>query len=218
MRWLLAVVPVILAGCTTTPGDAGSAAPLRQEIQTMAQGPLEEAILGGGCFWCIEAVYDRIEGVVDAVSGYAGGTRPNPTYEQVTSGATGHAEVVRVRFDPSVIPYREILRVFFAMHDPTTRDRQGADVGPQYRSIILTHSAPQKETAQAVIRELEAADTFGAPIVTEIKDSGAFYPAEAYHQDYFANNPQQGYCRIVISPKVAKLRSAFTSRLKPEYR
>jgi peptide-methionine (S)-S-oxide reductase len=174
------------------------------------------APLGGGCFWCLEAVYDRLEGVKSITSGYAGGQVENPTYRQVSAGGTGHAEVVRVEFDPEVVDYATLLRVFFATHDPTTPDRQGPDVGPQYRSIILYESEEQRETAKQVVAELEAEDVFGAPIVTQLEPLETFYEAEEYHQDYYRDNPGQPYCRAVIDPKVAKLRASFAHRLKPE--
>ena len=174
----------------------------------------ETATLGGGCFWCLEAVYDQVRGVEDVVSGYSGGFVLNPTYRQVCDGKTGHAEVVRVEFDPTVITFREILEIFFAIHDPTTLNRQGADVGPQYRSAIFYHSPEQKATAQAVIAELNAAKVFDKPIVTEVTGVTKFYPAEDYHQEYYVNNTRQPYCRVVISPKVAKLRKNFAAKLK----
>jgi peptide-methionine (S)-S-oxide reductase len=176
--------------------------------------PLETATLGGGCFWCLEAVYDELKGVEDVVSGYAGGARPNPTYEQVCSGATGHAEVVQVTFDPAVASFRDILNVFFTIHDPTTLNRQGADIGTQYRSAIFTHSPEQAETARAVIADLETKKVWANPIVTEVTPLDTFYPAEDYHQEYFARNPHQGYCRAVIAPKVAKFRKQYLERLK----
>ena len=174
----------------------------------------ETATLGGGCFWCIEAVYERIQGVADAASGYAGGQAKDPTYDDVCSGTTGHAEVVQLRFDPKVTSYREILEIFFAMHDPTTPDRQGADVGSQYRSIILTHSPEQKATAEGLIRELTEEKVFDDPIVTQVAPFEVFYPAEISHQDYYARNPNAGYCRVVISPKIAKLKKTFAAKLK----
>jgi peptide-methionine (S)-S-oxide reductase len=174
----------------------------------------ELATLGGGCFWCLEAVYDELRGVVDVVSGYSGGHVPFPTYRQVCGGDTGHAEVVQITFDPAVISFRELLEVFFAIHDPTTRNRQGADVGPQYRSVIFYHSDAQRATAEQVIAELNAARLWPAPIVTEVVPFTAFYPAEDYHQEYFVNNPNQRYCRIVIAPKVAKFRQQFLARLR----
>lgn len=174
----------------------------------------ETATLGGGCFWCLEAVYERVEGVLGVRSGYAGGARPNPTYEQVCSGATGHAEVVEVRFDPDVIPYREILEIFFAIHDPTTLNRQGADVGTQYRSVVFTHSDEQRATAEALVGSLQGEGVWDAPIVTEIEPLQAFYVAEAHHQEYFRRNPHQPYCRVVVAPKVAKFRQRFAHRFR----
>lgn len=176
----------------------------------------ETATLGGGCFWCIEAVFERVAGIVDAESGYAGGHTENPTYDEVSSGATGHAEVVRLTFDPQAIRYREILEIFFAMHDPTTPDRQGADVGSQYRSLILYHSPAQKEVAEGLVRELTEEEVFDAPIVTGIAPFSGFTPAEISHQDYYARNPGQGYCRVVISPKIEKLKRTFRAKLKSE--
>jgi peptide-methionine (S)-S-oxide reductase len=174
----------------------------------------ETATLGGGCFWCLEAVYDEVSGVEDVMSGYSGGLVVNPTYRQVCDGKTGHAEVVRVTFDPAVITFREILEIFFAIHDPTTLNRQGADVGTQYRSAIFYHSPEQKATAQAVIAELNAARVYDKPIVTEVTGATRFYPAEDYHQEYFRKNPYQPYCQVVVSPKVAKLRKNFAAKLK----
>ncbi|MBN1564786.1 MAG: peptide-methionine (S)-S-oxide reductase MsrA [Anaerolineae bacterium] len=170
--------------------------------------------LGGGCFWCLEAVYDELNGVTDVVSGYAGGQVTDPTYKQVCSGTTGHAEVVQITFDPAVISFKDILQVFFTIHDPTTLNRQGADVGTQYRSAIFYHSPEQKAIAEQVIAEMTAAGIWDDPLVTEITPLDTFYAAEAYHQDYFANNPFQGYCRVVIAPKVAKFRQKFMDKLK----
>ncbi len=174
----------------------------------------EIATLGGGCFWCLEAVYKELRGVTSVTSGYAGGHVVNPSYKQVCSGTTGHAEVVQVRFDPAQVDYADVLRVFFTTHDPTTKDRQGNDVGPQYRSIILTHSDAQEATATAVMQEISAAKLWPAPLVTQIAPLGVFYPAEAEHHDYFARNPYSGYCQVVIAPKVAKFRKAFKDRLR----
>jgi peptide-methionine (S)-S-oxide reductase len=174
----------------------------------------EIATLAGGCFWCLEAVFDDLKGVEDVVSGYSGGKFPNPTYKQVCTGATGHAEVVQVTFDPYRISYKDILEVFFTIHDPTTLNRQGGDVGTQYRSAIFYHSPEQKTTAEQVIQELSAAHLWGRPIVTEIQPFTRFYPAEDYHQEYFAHNAQQPYCQIVIAPKVAKFRKHYLERLK----
>ena len=172
------------------------------------------ATFGGGCFWCLEAVFKELKGVESVVSGYAGGHLENPTYEQVCGGRTGHAEVVQISFDPKVVTYRDLLDVFFTIHDPTTKDRQGADVGPQYRSIILYHSPEQKTAAEQAIADLGAKGVWQGPIVTEIVPLEKFYPAESYHQDYFEQNPRQGYCQIVIAPKVAKFRKEFLAKLK----
>jgi len=177
---------------------------------------METTTLGGGCFWCLEAVYDQLKGVTDVVSGYAGGQVDNPTYKQVCSGRTGHAEVVQVTFDPAVISFEDILDVFFTIHDPTTLNRQGADVGTQYRSAIFTHSPEQKAAAEAVIRRVEEQGLWPNPIVTEVALLDVFYPAENYHQEYYENNPNAGYCRVVIAPKVAKFRKAYLDKLKKE--
>ena len=174
----------------------------------------EVATLAGGCFWCLEAVFDDLKGVEDVVSGYSGGKFPNPTYQQVCTGATGHAEVVQVTFDPARISYKDILEVFFTIHDPTTLNRQGGDVGTQYRSAIFFHSPEQKATAEQVIQKLTAARLWARPIVTEIQPFTKFYPAEDYHQEYFANNARQPYCQIVIAPKVAKFRKQYLEQLK----
>jgi peptide-methionine (S)-S-oxide reductase len=174
----------------------------------------EIATLGGGCFWCLEAVFDELRGVDEVVSGYAGGNVPDPTYEQVCTGTTGHAEVVRVTFDPAVISFREILEVYFSIHDPTTLNRQGADVGTQYRSVIFYHTPEQKGIAEEVIAELEEAGIWDDPIVTEVTPSGAFYGSEYYHQEYFRRNQGQPYCQVVIAPKVAKFRKQHLDRLK----
>jgi len=179
-----------------------------------ANNQLESATLGGGCFWCLDAVYRGVNGVHEVVSGYAGGHVDTPTYQQVCTGTTGHAEVVRITFDPSVIPFDELLGIFFSIHDPTTKDRQGADVGPQYRSIVLAESDAQAEAARAMIASLDAEGVFRAPIVTEVEPLEVFHAAEAYHQNFFANNPGQGYCAAVIEPKVAKFRSKYAHLLK----
>jgi len=174
----------------------------------------EVATLGGGCFWCLEAVFDELRGVESVVSGYAGGAVPNPTYRQVCAGTTGHAEVVQVAFDPREVSFRELLEVFFTIHDPTTLNRQGADVGTQYRSAVFYHTPEQEATAREVIARLGAEGLWGAPVVTEVAPLGEFYPAEDYHQEYFARNSEQPYCRAVVAPKVAKLRKHFLERLK----
>jgi peptide-methionine (S)-S-oxide reductase len=171
----------------------------------------EQATLGGGCFWCLEAVYQRLQGVRQVVSGYAGGATPNPTYKQVCTGVTGHAEVVQITFDPAVVSFNEILEIFFTIHDPTTPNRQGADVGTQYRSVIFYHSEAQHTTAEKVMVEIQS--LWSNPIVTEIVPLDMFYPAEDYHQNYFNNNPYQGYCMAVVAPKVAKFRQKYADRL-----
>jgi len=176
----------------------------------------EIATLGGGCFWCLEAVFKELRGVTGLMSGYAGGTVERPSYQQVCAGTTGHAEVVQVKFDPDQLAYADLLRVFFAIHDPTTRDRQGNDVGTQYRSIILTHSDAQRQTAEQVMREIAAAKIWRAPLVTEVVPLQTFFPAEAEHHDYFARNPWSGYCQVVVAPKVAKFRKQFLDRLKQQ--
>ena len=191
------------------PTNEGSAA-----TESASELATELATLGGGCFWCLEAVFDRLEGVEDVVSGYCGGQLENPSYEEICQGDTGHAEVVAIRFNPGVIGYRELLEVFFAIHDPTTRNRQGNDVGTQYRSVIFTHSDEQAAVARASIAELESAQLFAAPIVTEIVPSPRFWPAEGYHRQYYARNGRQPYCQFVVAPKVAKLREKFAARLK----
>jgi peptide-methionine (S)-S-oxide reductase len=176
-------------------------------------GEREVATLGGGCFWCLDAVYRQLRGVENVVSGYAGGTKPNPTYREVCTGLTGHAEVVQITFDPSAISYRDLLDVFFTIHDPTTVDRQGGDIGPQYRSIVLYHSPEQERVAHEAIAAVEAEKIWDDPIVTQVEALRVFYPAEQYHQDYFTNNPRQSYCQAVIAPKVAKFRRKFLERL-----
>lgn len=175
---------------------------------------LERAVLGGGCFWCLEAVYEDVAGVREVVSGYAGGHDPAPDYESVCSGRTGHAEVVEVVFDPSVVTYRELLDVFFRIHDPTTLNRQGADVGTQYRSIILTADETQRRIAEAAVREENASEYWGRDLVTQIVPLETFHRAEEYHQDYFRRNPGQGYCQAVVAPKLRKFREAFPEKRK----
>lgn len=171
------------------------------------------ALLGGGCFWCLEAVFSELRGVTRVESGYAGGTQPNPSYREVCTGTTGHAEVVQVRYDPTVIAYRDLLTVFFSIHDPTTLNRQGADVGTQYRSIILYQTPEQKQVAEEMIAELNASGAWSSPIVTEVAPTAHFYAAEEYHKDYYRLNASQPYCRAVIDPKVAKFRKQFSARL-----
>lgn len=172
-----------------------------------------KATIGGGCFWCLEAVYQEVDGVSSVVSGYAGGTTANPTYRQVCTGTTGHAEVVQLTYATDVISYRDLLEIFFTIHDPTTKDREGPDVGPQYRSIVLHHDEEQRRVAETVIEELEENEVFSDPIVTEVEPLEVFYPAEEGHQNYFENNPSQPYCQSVISPKVTKLRRKHADKL-----
>lgn len=174
----------------------------------------EIAVFGGGCFWCTEAIYEELKGVISVAPGYAGGNRPNPTYEQVCAGVTGHAEVIRVEFDPSQISYNDLLTVFFATHDPTTLNRQGNDVGTAYRSIILTTTETQKREAETFIQDLDSSDPGGKPIVTEIKPLDTFYEAEDYHKQYYSRNVLQPYCQVVINPKVRKLKEKFAQLLK----
>lgn len=175
---------------------------------------LSTATLGGGCFWCLDAVFRELRGVHSVVSGYAGGRVPNPTYREVCSGRTGHAEVVQVTFDPEELSYEDLLRIFFTIHDPTTLNRQGADVGTQYRSAIYHHDDAQRQAAERIIQEFTGAGVWADPIVTEVAPLTSFFPAEDYHQDYFRKNPQQPYCQAVVAPKVAKLRKAFFQRLR----
>lgn len=174
----------------------------------------EVAIFAGGCFWCLEAVFTELDGVDSVESGYIGGSLPNPSYQAVCTGLTGHAEAVRITFDPGRISYTDLLTVFFATHDPTTLNRQGHDTGTQYRSAIFTTTPEQRTAAEDVMAQLEKERVFSDPIVTQVEEAGAFYKAEAYHDDYYRRNPEQGYCRVVIDPKVAKFRKQFTSRLK----
>ncbi len=178
------------------------------------QPTLATAVLGGGCFWCLDAVFRELEGIHSVESGYAGGQAANPTYEQVCGGDTGHAEVVRIGFDPAVVTFPDLLRVFFTLHDPTTRNRQGNDVGTQYRSVIFCADEGQRRAAQSVIAELTAQGLWRDPVVTEIADPAPFHPAETYHQDYFERNGSQPYCAYVVAPKVAKFRKAWAQRLK----
>ncbi len=193
--------------------DAGTPGAQGSEARSAGSGR-EVATLAGGCFWCIEAVFAELKGVERVVSGYSGGTVPNPTYRQVCTGSTGHAEAIQITFDPKVVSFREILDVFFTVHDPTTLNRQGPDEGPQYRSAIFYHSDAQKAAAEQVIRELAAARVWRDPIVTEVTPSQAFYQAEDYHQEYFKLHGEQPYCRAIISPKIAKFRARYRGKLK----
>jgi peptide-methionine (S)-S-oxide reductase len=179
-----------------------------------SQGNMEVATLGGGCFWCVEAAFDEIRGVVKVESGYSGGEVTSPTYEQVCTGATGHAEVVQVTFDPNIISFKEVLEIFFTAHDPTTLNRQGADVGSQYRSVIFYHNEKQKEIAELVIEELDAEKLWDSPIVTQVEPFKNFYKAEEYHRRYFSRHPEAAYCRVVIAPKIVKLRKKYREKLK----
>lgn len=178
------------------------------------ENKFETIVLGGGCFWCLDPLFSDLRGVEAVVVGYSGGSIPNPPYKLVCTGMTKHAEVVEVKFDPQVVRLEDLLRVFFTIHDPTTLNRQGADTGPQYRSVIFYNSPEQEATARAILAEVEAAKIWPNPIVTEITALTAFYPAEEYHQKYFANNPDAGYCRVVIAPKVAKFRKHYLENLK----
>jgi peptide-methionine (S)-S-oxide reductase len=216
MRHVLITLTALLltlpaASCTAGDPDRPSPTP---EPATMSDPTTAVATFGAGCFWCVEAVFDQIDGVLSVTSGYSGGHVPNPTYDQVTSGATGHAEVTQVVYDPTKVSYETLLEVFWTGHDPTTKDRQGADVGPQYRSVIFTHTPEQARLADEYRKKLDASGAFDAPIVTEIVPFTAFYKAEEYHQDYFNQNRYKPYCMFVIAPKVEKIRKAFRDRLK----
>lgn len=189
---------------------------MERQLNDRQQRRTEIATLAGGCFWCIEAVFAELQGVEKVVSGYSGGTVPDPTYEAVSSGKTGHAEAVQIIYDPAVISFSDILHIFFTMHDPTQLNRQGADVGTQYRSAIFHHNPEQKAVAERVIAELSEAKLWDQPIVTEIRPFQAFYPAEEYHQHFYERNPDQPYCRAIIAPKLAKLRREYFDRLKRE--
>lgn len=179
---------------------------------------METAVLGGGCFWCLEAVFEQVQGIESVTSGYCGGQRPNPTYAEVCEGDTGYAEVVEIKFDPAKISFADLLKIFFAIHDPTTLNRQGNDVGSQYRSVIFCQTAEQERDAAQLIAELEHQQIWDAPIVTQVEPAQPFYPAESYHRQYFRNNPEQGYCTVVVGPKVAKFRKRFAPLLKQEHR
>jgi peptide-methionine (S)-S-oxide reductase len=202
---LASIQPVFSRGWAMIGGQDPAVQPVRET---------EIATLGGGCFWCLDAVYAELEGVKSVVSGYSGGTVKNPTYEQVCSGTTGHAEVVQIEFDPRVIAYDDILTVFFSIHDPTTLNRQGADLGSQYRSVIFYRDDRQKQTAEKKIEEVELSTALHRPVVTELVPFEAFYKAEEHHQEYFERNPGAGYCRAVIAPKVSKFREHFKEKLK----
>jgi peptide-methionine (S)-S-oxide reductase len=204
-RLLVCVVAICMSGVFMT-----------DEIVAEESSSIATATFGGGCFWCTEAVYAEIRGVKSVTSGYTGGRIPNPNYKQVCSGLTGHAEAVEIEYDLEVVPYEKLLEIFFATHDPTTLNRQGADVGTQYRSSIFYHDETQEDIAKKVIAKLNESKVFSAPIVTTLEKAKVFYPAENYHQDYFANNGYQPYCQAVVAPKVAKVRKVFKELLKTE--
>jgi peptide-methionine (S)-S-oxide reductase len=204
---LLLLILIIMMACSNTK-------PTTSDIMENEKQYLETATLGGGCFWCLEAVYVRIRGIESSTSGFSGGTIKNPAYREVITGRTGHAEVVQLKFDPEIITYREILEIFFHLHDPTTLNRQGADIGTHYRSIILVHDENQEKIAREVFAEIDSSELWHNPLVTEIQPFKAFYQAEDYHQDYYSNNPNQPYCTYVINPKVQKLNELYKDRLK----
>jgi peptide-methionine (S)-S-oxide reductase len=208
---------LVLSLFLTLVSAAGGEARAMSESDSKSEDPTAlraTATLGGGCFWCLEAVFEELEGVEDVISGYAGGHKPSPSYAEVCGGGTGHAEVVQIVYDPSVLSYEELLTVFFSIHDPTTPDRQGADMGSQYRSIILYQDEAQKKAAESLIAQLDDAGIWDRPIVTEVAPLEKFYRAETYHQDYFARNPDQPYCVAVVEPKLEKFRKKFHERLK----
>jgi len=206
-------IVLFLVGCNKRETNAQSEKTNEKEVQ-MNESGLEKATFGSGCFWCTEAIFENLNGVTSVVSGYAGGTVENPTYEAVCSGTTGHAEVTQITYDPSIISYDELLEVFWKTHDPTTLNRQGNDVGTQYRSVIFYHNEKQKELAEKYKEELDKSGAWDNPIVTEISPLTKFYSAEGYHQDYYKNNPNQGYCAFVIAPKVEKFEKVFKNKLK----
>lgn len=203
----------VLNGCSKDLSDTNS---IKLDGELNMNDTIETATFGAGCFWCVEAIFERLNGVIKVESGYMGGNVPNPTYEQVCTGNTGHAEVCNVYFDPNKISFADLLEVFFKTHDPTTLNRQGADIGTQYRSAIFYHSESQQALSERVIKELNASEMIGNKIVTEVSPASQFYIAEDYHQDYFNNNTGQGYCQLVIKPKVNKFMKEFFSKLKPE--
>jgi peptide-methionine (S)-S-oxide reductase len=209
--FVLISVPAIFSGCRDSNSKTQNN---RVDMESIQNDNLEKATFGSGCFWCTEAVFLRVEGVKSVVSGYAGGTKENPSYEQVCTGNTGHAEVVQVTYDPKVISYDEVLKIFWQTHDPTTLNKQGADVGTQYRSVVFYHNDEQKEKAERYKKELDKSGAWKDPIVTQIVPFTKFYKAEDYHQNYFANNPEKGYCAFVIAPKVEKFEKVFKEKLK----
>jgi peptide-methionine (S)-S-oxide reductase len=211
-RLLILLIPVLLWACKQD--VQGKQKQAIKNIEKTNMISFDTITLGGGCFWCIEAVFQRLEGVKSVRSGYAGGKIKNPTYREVCSGLTGHAEVVEVVYDPAVVSYRDILKVFFTVHDPTTLNRQGADQGTQYRSVIFYHKEAQKMEAEDLIRALNAEGAWADPVVTELSPATVFYPAEDYHQNYYNDNPNQPYCRFVVGPKVEKFEKVFSDRLR----
>lgn len=211
-RLTAAVAVTCLVAAFSIPTGRGG--PMAEPLVQPAPPQLETATFGAGCFWCVEAVFESVRGVISCESGYSGGHVVNPTYEQVCTGTTGHAEVVHITFDPAVVSYARLLEIFWQVHDPTTPDRQGADVGPQYRSVVFYHSAEQKKAAEDRKRALESARIFDNPVVTHIEPFRAFYPAEPYHQDYYRQNSSQPYCRLTITPKIEKVKKLFGDLLK----
>ncbi len=209
-----AVLVCLGTGCPAQTLDSEEQQPVGNESHSRASETVEVATLGEGCFWCVEAVFEQLDGVLSVDSGYSGGSVPHPTYEQVSTGTTGHAEVCRIRFDPGKIDYAELLEVFWKTHDPTTLNRQGPDVGTQYRSVIFYHNPRQKELAEKTKRELDASGAWSAPIVTQIVPATEFYRAEDYHQDYFRNHPDRRYCVLVVRPKVKKFQKVFGDKLR----
>lgn len=218
MQYWMIVFILTLGSCSQAkpegPAWPGTLSEKVIDMNTSAEQQTESITLGGGCFWCIEAVYQRIHGVIRVVSGYSGGMGGQPTYAEVCTGTTGHAEVVQIVYDPSVIPFSEILRIFFNAHDPTTLNRQGADIGTQYRSVIFYHTENQRQIAEAIIRQLNQENVFGKPVVTELSPIKVFYPAENYHQNYYNLNSRQPYCQMVIRPKIEKIEKFFKDRIK----
>ena len=209
-----ALLACLSANCVGRPPGSKEQRPVNQESNPGKSDASEIATFGAGCFWCVEAVFERLDGVLSVKSGYSGGFTEDPTYKEVCSGTTGHAEVCQIRFDPKRIGYEELLEVFWKTHDPTTLNRQGPDVGTQYRSVVFYHNTDQKETAEKLKGKLDASGDWSSPIVTEITSAVKFYPAEKYHQDYFRNNPDQGYCLFVVRPKVKKFQKEFGEKLK----
>jgi peptide-methionine (S)-S-oxide reductase len=212
---LLAFPTFALQACETPSSTTMDHHRTQDNEQAAAAPGMDTATFGAGCFWCVEAVFSEMKGVAKVTSGYAGGTVIDPTYKQICTGTTGHAEVARIVFDPSVVTFDELLEVFWQTHDPTTMNKQGADVGTQYRSVVFYHNDEQRRKAEHYRSELDKGGAFGSPIVTEISPLPVFYPAENYHQEYYAQNPDQGYCQYVIRPKMEKFRKAFANKLKP---